>query len=204
MRSMADLPGGCPDPTLDGDPRAAGLRRELRGALARVPAGRLMVTTSFGPGGIVLLHALRRMEVRLPVVFVDTLHHLPETLAFARELAHRWALDLHVEKAAVSREAFEAEHGARLWETDLDAYHRLTKVEPLARALVGVEGWITARRRDQSESRAALPLVEEGAPLKFNPLAEWTGGEVWDYIRRHDLPYNPHELGRSDERRREA
>lgn len=175
---------------------AADARTALRFALATIPAGRLVVTTSFGPGGMVLLHQLRRMEVRLPVIFVDTLHHFPETLRFAREVARRWALDLRIYRPAISREAFEAVHGERLWERDLDAYHAASKVEPLERALVGVSGWISARRRDQSASREALPVLEGGSPLKINPLATWSRGDVWRYVHAHRIPYHPlHDQG---------
>lgn len=184
--------GGKGPETLEGaDPF-----RVLRWALGEVTPGRLILSTAFGPGGLVLMHMLRRMEVRVPVVFIDTLHHFPETLGFARDVERRWALDLRVFRSAVSRRAFEAVHGERLWERDVDLYHRLTKVEPMERALLGVEGWITARRRDQSESRSRLSVVEPGRPLKVNPLADWSRGQVWSYLRAWDIPYHPlHDRG---------
>lgn len=168
----------------------------LRHALRSVTPGRLILTTSFGPGGLVLLHMLRRMEVRLPVVFVDTLHHFRETLRFAREMERRWALDLRVYRPAITRRCFEEVHGPELWARDVDRFHRLTKVEPLRSALIGVEGWITGRRRDQSAERASLASVEPGEPLKVNPLVRWSRADVWGYIDRWDVPYNPlHDQG---------
>jgi len=68
------------------------------------------------------------------------------------------------------------------------------KVEPLTRALKGSQAWITGLRRSQSLTRSLLPFVERdddhGGILKLNPLATWSEDQVWDYIRKHDLPYN--------------
>jgi phosphoadenosine phosphosulfate reductase len=69
----------------------------------------------------------------------------------------------------------------------------------LARALAGNRAWLTGQRRAQSATRTAL-AVEEADPahgmLKFNPLADWSEQDVWDYIRNHGVPYNPlHDAG---------
>jgi phosphoadenylyl-sulfate reductase (thioredoxin) len=70
----------------------------------------------------------------------------------------------------------------------------IRKVEPLGRALEGLDAWITGLRRDQSSSRAALLKVEEdtahGGIIKINPLAEWTWTEVFDYVKEKGVPYN--------------
>jgi len=69
-------------------------------------------------------------------------------------------------------------------------------VEPMKRALRGVEGWITGRRRDQSDSRASLAHVAVGARVAVNPVASWSSDEVWSFIRANDISYNPlHDLG---------
>jgi phosphoadenosine phosphosulfate reductase len=81
----------------------------------------------------------------------------------------------------------------------------IRKVEPLERALAGKRAWITGLRREQSNARAEVPLVdtsdevkarESGGPgaagrIKFNPLANWTWGDVWHYIKLHQVDYNP-------------
>lgn len=81
----------------------------------------------------------------------------------------------------------------------------LRKVAPLRRKLGTLEAWITGQRRDQSPgTRAAIPVVQKDLAfstqdhplIKFNPLVNWTSAEVWDYIREHQVPYNPlHEQG---------
>jgi len=168
----------------------------IRWAVGHVGAKDLRVATSFGATGMVGLHLLAEIAPDVPVVFIDTLYHFEETLEHARRAADRYALDLRIYRAASSREAFEREHGSRLWERDLDRFHRLTRIEPMKRALEGVRGWITGRRRDQSSTRHRMPHVEIGDRIKVNPLASWTNDDVWAFIRAHDVPYNPlHDRG---------
>ena len=73
------------------------------------------------------------------------------------------------------------------------------KVEPLVRALKPLKAWITGQRRDQSPgTRAEVPVVQvdptfgsaERLLVKFNPLANWTSKQVWQYIRENQVPYN--------------
>jgi phosphoadenosine phosphosulfate reductase len=70
----------------------------------------------------------------------------------------------------------------------------IRKVEPLARALAGRRAWITGMRRGQSVLRSDIFFEEwdeKHGMKKFNPLADWSEAEVWDYIGRHEVPYNP-------------
>jgi phosphoadenosine phosphosulfate reductase len=72
----------------------------------------------------------------------------------------------------------------------------VSKVEPFRRASAGLDAWITGRRREQSATRAQLPLVESGAQLRINPLSDWNRTQVWRFILEHDIPYNRlHDLG---------
>ncbi|HEY0589533.1 MAG TPA: phosphoadenylyl-sulfate reductase [Pseudoduganella sp.] len=75
----------------------------------------------------------------------------------------------------------------------------IRKVEPLGRALSGKKAWVTGQRRAQSATRSDLSVQEyDGSHSmeKFNPLADWSEQEVWDYIRANDVPYNPlHDQG---------
>jgi phosphoadenosine phosphosulfate reductase len=165
-------------------------------AVGTVESGHLIVSTAFGPSGMVNLHILSDVAPEVPVVFIDTLYHFKETLELAELARRHYGLDLRTFRAAETREDFEREHGERLWERDVDRFHYLTKIEPMQRALEGVEGWITGRRRDQSSTRAQLPIVEIGEHVKVNPVAAWGRGDVWRFILDNDVPYNPlHDLG---------
>jgi phosphoadenosine phosphosulfate reductase len=76
---------------------------------------------------------------------------------------------------------------------------RIRKVEPLNRALAGNKAWVTGQRRAQSTTRAALDVQEHDEAhgmTKFNPLADWSEENVWQYIRGRNVPYNPlHDKG---------
>lgn len=161
----------------------------------------VFATTAFQPGGIVLLDLLHRSGRRPPVLFVDTLHHFPETLELAAVCKARFDLDLRVGKpgGCSSAEEFARIHGEALWDRDLDLYQKLTKVDPLRALLDEVRGecWISARRRDQGGERGELPVLEiSGDRIKVNPLAAWTRKEVWGHLLSNELPYNPlHDQG---------
>jgi phosphoadenosine phosphosulfate reductase len=184
--------------SLDSDIGEMDVRGIIEWTVKTVEPGRLVVSTSFGPSGMVNLHMLAEIAPQVPVVFIDTLYHFKETIEFSKVVARHYGLDLRVFSPAATREDFEREHGERLWERDLDRFHQLTKVEPMARALEGVTGWITGRRRDQGATRAEMSIVELGDRIKVNPLAAWGRGDVWRFIRDNDVPYNPlHDLGYS-------
>jgi phosphoadenosine phosphosulfate reductase len=182
--------------TLDADIGEMDVRGVVEWAVQNVEAGKLIVSTSFGPSGLVNLHTVAEVAPDVPVVFIDTLYHFAETLELAEQIRDHYGLDLRIYRPAESREAFEREHGERLWERDLDRFHHLTKIEPMERALEGVHGWITGRRRDQSATRADMPIVEIGERIKINPLAAWGRGDVWRFVLDNDIPYNPlHDMG---------
>lgn len=171
-------------------------REVLRWAIAAFPEGRLALSAAFGPGSLVLIHVLAKLGVRLPVIFIDTLHHFPETLEHVERVRARCDLDLRVFRPAASRVAFEVMHGPRLWERDLDRYHRLTKVEPFQRAMASFDAYLTGRRRDQAQTRTELPIIERGRPVVINPLAAWPREHVWAFIQAHDIHVNPlHDAG---------
>lgn len=165
-----------------------------------IPQG-LVQSTSFSM--LVVTHMLyEELKHRIPVIFLDTLHLFPETLATAAKAKAIYDLDLHAYRAvgADSAEAFANRYGDELWVRDIDRFYELTKVEPLQRALenLQVQAWITGRRRDQSKTRQNLPIFERTAQgrLKINPLANWTSHDLWAYTEQHNVLYNPlHDQG---------
>ena len=90
-------------------------------------------------------------------------------------------------------------HGEKLWERDPDTCCQIRKVMPQRQFLASYDAWITGIRRDQTAFRANTGLVEwdyANKMVKLNPLAAWTSDQVWEHIKKHDLPYNPlHDYG---------
>ncbi len=155
-----------------------------------------VLSSSFGAQAAVALHLLTSQKPDIPVVLVDTGYLFPETYRFADELAERLNLNLQVYRPLVSRAWMEARHG-RLWEqgvVGLDNYNQLRKVEPMRRALDELRAgtWFTGLRRSQSASRAGTPVLQlRGGRLKVSPIADWSDRDVWQYLKKHDLPYHP-------------
>jgi phosphoadenosine phosphosulfate reductase len=153
------------------------------------------ITSSFQAECVVLTHMLLQRRPDIPVLFLDTFHHFPQTLAYRDELSERWGLTLVTLKAA--------EPSVGLWAREgVDACCKRHKVEPLFAALEGYDTWFTALRRDQSPSRANLQEIEAfrlptGKDLqRVAPIAAWTTRDVWRYAKAHDIPLLPlYQLG---------
>jgi len=173
---------------VDVDPREVVLRALDQ---ARTPC----ITSSFQAECVVLTHLLREERPDVPVLFLDTFHHFPQTLAYRDELSRRWGLNL------INLRAKEPSIG--LWQAEsTEACCKRHKVEPLFSALEGYDTWFTALRRDQAASRANLKQIEpfrlpSGKDIsRVAPIAAWTARDVWKYAKDHDIPLLPlYELG---------
>jgi len=164
------------------------IARELE--TARVPC----VTSSFQAECVAVVHMLRELAPGIPVLFLDTFHHFPQTLAYRDELAEKWGLNLINLRAA--------QPTVGLWQQDTKACCGRHKVEPLFGALANHDVWFTGLRRAQSASRAQLEEIEpfrlasDRTIRKISPLADWSTKEVWAYAKAHAIPLLPlYELG---------
>jgi phosphoadenosine phosphosulfate reductase len=152
------------------------------------------VTSSFQHECMVLVHMIREQRPEIPVLFLETGYHFPETIAYRDEMASAWNLNLRNLEAKQSVAAQEAEFGL-LYQTEPNRCCGFRKVAPLFAGLQDHDTWFTALRREQSPTRANLQHVESfklptGKSLeKVSPLATWTVKDVWNYIHRHNIPY---------------
>ncbi len=153
----------------------------------------LLLTCSFQHDGVVLAHVLTTIAPWVPVVFLETGFHFPETLAYRDEIVARYGLNLRETRAAMPREEFARRHGLDLHQRDPDLCCQINKVEPLRAALEGVRCWINGRRRDQTATRRSIGVVEryEGGLYKVNPLASWTAADTYRYMHKHSIPEHP-------------
>ena len=153
---------------------------------------RVALACSFQKEESVLLEMLFALEPKARVFAIDTHHLFPETYAYRREVEERYCTTIEVFEGP-SPEEIAATHGERLWETKPDLYLAIAKVEPLNRALMDLDCWITGVRRDQAPTRANAPKLgwDEAHELwKANPLADWSDDDCRAYIRERGLPYN--------------
>ena len=147
--------------------------------------GTVALACSFQKEETVLLDILFGIEPKARVFAIDTNYLFPETHELWRDVERRY--DTKIEAFAGA----PVEDG--LWETNPDLYLAVAKLEPLNRALLDLDAWITGIRRDQSPTRADAPKLgwdEQHELWKANPLADWSDDDCWAYIRERGLPYN--------------
>jgi phosphoadenosine phosphosulfate reductase len=168
----------------------------LEGVLKDRLAGEVAVVSSFGAESAVLLHLIGTIDRNVPVLFLDTGKHFPETIAYRDALAQRLGLtDLRILTPDPTELAERDSNGLR-WSFDPDGCCEIRKVRPLAKALAQFDASFTGRKSFQAATRANLPRFEidtsdaEGR-LKINPLIDWTPSQIAAYFILQDLPQHP-------------
>jgi phosphoadenosine phosphosulfate reductase len=149
--------------------------------------------TSFGPSGVVILDHLLRLKPNARVLTIDTQFLFGETYDLWQSIERRYAIGIEVIRPKITPQEQEKQYGANLWELEPDVCCDVRKVQPLAGALAGLDGWYTGIRRDQSGARTSTQLLAWDLRynlFKLSPLANWTRQQVWKYIRDNDVPYN--------------
>ena len=153
-----------------------------------------------GAEDVVLVDMASRINPDLQVFSLDTGRLHIETYRFLEQVRERYNVKLEVLSPDTAQlEKFVREKG--LYSFYRDGHKEccgVRKIVPLRRKLHTVDAWITGQRKDQSPTRANVPVMEADAAFstaghtlyKFNPLANWTSEQVWTYIRENDVPYN--------------
>jgi phosphoadenosine phosphosulfate reductase len=159
---------------------------------------RIALASSFSLEDAVLIHLLMDIRKDAVVFALDTGRLNPETYECAEALRRRYGVKIQwyfPERAAV--EELEREHGLFSFREGVQQRKdccSIRKVEPLRRALSGLDAWVTGLRREQSVTRTELAVVEtdnaNGGIIKINPLANWTLFDTWEFVHQHNIPYN--------------
>ena len=158
---------------------------------------KVALSSSFGAEDMVLVDMLMKVDPKARIVTLDTGRLPQETYNVIDATRERYGATIEVFfPQAEAVETMVAEHGVNLF------YHAIEnrklccgvrKMEPLRRALAGLDAWMTGLRRDQSVTRTDVHKIEWDASntlVKVNPIADWTHGDVWKYIRENNVPYN--------------
>jgi phosphoadenosine phosphosulfate reductase len=157
------------------------------------------LATGFGPGGVALIDMSVKLNPNVDIFFLDTSFLFPETYDLRRRLEDRYKVSIRAQQARLTPHQQDETFGPKLWSTDPDLCCRLRKLEPLREALRHRRAWITAIRREQTIERSNARVVEwdyRWGLVKISPLARWSRNEVWEYLFRHNVPYNPlHDRG---------
>ncbi|MEL6460425.1 MAG: phosphoadenylyl-sulfate reductase [Cyanobacteria bacterium J06641_2] len=160
------------------------------------------ITISFsGAEDVVLIDMASKIKKDIKVFSIDTGRLHPETYQFIDRIRKQYRIKIDV----ISPEAAEVE--ALVKEKGLFSFYQdghkeccaIRKVKPLRRKLKTVEAWITGQRKDQNPAtRNSVPVIQidtafstdDNTLIKFNPLSNWTSAQVWEYIRKNEVPYN--------------
>jgi phosphoadenosine phosphosulfate reductase len=177
------------------DARVDRARRLLAGVEKNHSAA--VLASSFGAEDMVVLDLIARDGLAIGVFTLDTGRLPRETHALVAEVRRRYGLEIEIFSPwPDSVAAYVEQHGIDGFYDGVEsrkACCAVRKVEPLRRALAGKRGWVTGLRREQAETRTTLAEAEPDAAYglwKFNPLADWTADEVWEYLRSNRVPYN--------------
>lgn len=153
-----------------------------------------------GAEDVVLIDLALKAKKDVKVFSLDTGRLHPETYEFIERVRKHYAIQIDIiSPQAETLQSFVKENGLfSFFEDGHQECCGIRKIEPLKRHLKTLDGWITGQRKDQSPgTRSSIATVEldnfdglNGKLVKFNPLANWSSQQVWDYIRMFDVPYN--------------
>lgn len=153
--------------------------------------------SSLAAEDMVLTDLILKAKLPIAIFSLETGRLHAETLAMIERVRATYGYDIALyrpQPEAVER--YVTDHGLNAFYDSVEMRKeccRLRKVEPLGRALAGKKAWITGQRRAQSTTRAELAVQEDDlghGMQKFNPLADWSEQDIWDYLRTNDVPYN--------------
>jgi phosphoadenosine phosphosulfate reductase len=173
--------------------------RETEAILARIAAEftPAVFASSLAAEDMVLTDLILKAKLPIGIFSLETGRLHPETLAVLDAVQAHYGYEIALFRPQTEAvDAYVAQNGLNAFYDSIEMRReccRVRKVEPLGRALLGNKAWITGQRRAQSATRSDL-RVEEDDPAhfmtKFNPLADWSEENVWEYIRANNVPYN--------------
>lgn len=166
-------------------------------ALNHIGYEQIVLASSLSIEDQVLTHMVLSIEPKARVFFLDTGRHYQETYKLMKATMDKYQFKYEVYAPNhVSLEAMISKYGPNLFYDSVELRKMccyVRKVEPLNRVLSGVDGWICGLRRGQSLERSSIRFFEQDEQnnlIKINPLAFWSEDDVWNYVRKEDIPYN--------------
>jgi phosphoadenosine phosphosulfate reductase len=154
---------------------------------------KLFSTSSFQTHSVVLLHILSQTDRSIPIYFINTGYHFPETVAYRDRIVDLLGLNLRDIYSDVPRNMQKDAAGRLFFASDPDFCCHLNKVQPLDTLLPKYDVWINGVRADQSAVRKAMK-VEQPAKygvVRFHPMLDWNSRMIETYLKEHKLPRHP-------------
>ena len=185
--SVQEIAAACRE--LDGKPPEV----VLRWAVKRFD-DKLLFSTAFGAEGCCILHILAEIGPQIRFINLDTGYQFKETLELRERIKERYGIEVELVQPELTVAEYEAEHGGPLFNIRPDQCCFDRKIIPLRKIVGGYDAWISSIRRDQTKDRAVAQVVQWDAKFnlaKVNPLLSWNFKDVWNFIHKHEIPYNP-------------
>ena len=157
---------------------------------------KMFATSSFQTHSIPMLHILSRIDPEIPILFINTGFHFPETLTFRDQIKDSLGLNLIDVRSLVARNLQKDSGGQFYFTSDPDYCCLINKTQPVEPFLAEYDVWINGIRGDQNANRRNMK-IEQPAPfgsVRFHPMLDWSNKMIYDYIREHQLPKHPLEF----------
>ncbi|ELR68492.1 Phosphoadenylyl-sulfate reductase [Fulvivirga imtechensis AK7] len=154
---------------------------------------KMFTTSSFQSHSIVLLHIISRVDKTIPVIFINTGYHFPETVEFKDRVAAEFGLKTVDLRSNTPKFMQRGPDGRLLFTSDPDHCCYLNKTQPVDALLMQNDIWINGVRADQSAVRKSMK-VEQKAPhgaIRFHPMLDWNAKMIYEYQKEYNLPKHP-------------
>lgn len=154
---------------------------------------KLFLTSSFQTHSIPLLHIISRIDQTIPVYFLNTGYHFPETLRFRDEITD--LLDINVKSliSPISKHQQKDNNGRLMVTSNPDYSSYMNKILPMKPVLAEYDVWISGVRKVQSENRSRMTVEEQTSDgvLRYHPILDWSNKMIWEYRQQYNLPEHP-------------
>ena len=159
----------------------------------RASGKKMFTTSSFQSHSLVLLHMLSRIDKSIPVYFINTGYHFPETVQFRDYITDLFGLSIVDLKSDVPKFMQRDAEGKLLFTSDPDHCCYLNKTQPMDGILRSNDVWINGVRADQSAVRAAMKIEQpaQHGSIRFHPMLDWNSKMIWQYQKEYSLPKHP-------------
>lgn len=154
---------------------------------------RIFISSSFQTHSIPLLHIISSIDKQIPIYFLNTGFHFPETLLFKDEIANLLNLNVVSLESDIGKFSQRDQKGRFFFCSNSDYCCHINKILPLEPVLMEYDIWITGVRRDQNNNRKKMDFEAQGSfqTIRFHPMLDWSAKMIWEYRQLYNLPTHP-------------
>ena len=153
----------------------------------------IFVTSSFQTQSIALLHIISQTAQRIPVYFINTGYHFPETIVHKNNVASLLGLNVIDLIPLIPKSNQRDDNGNLLFTFDPDYCCYVNKVQPVEPLLDKYDIWVSGVRADQNHLRSSFSVFQPttGRAVRYHPLLDWSSEDIDEYLEKVDLPAHP-------------